>query len=203
MPTDARVDRYIASAPAFAKPILEHVRDLIHKGCPDVEEDMKWSRPAFVYRGKMLGGMAAFKSHCMVGFWHGPVNKMIVADGFHGKNASVPLGEIATLDDLPPKPRFIAYVREACRLTEERKSNPAPVKRKSAPKPEAKVPPDFAAALKKDKRAAKAFESFSPSHRREYIEWITGAKRDETRQKRIAKAIATLAEAKSLNWKYQ
>ena len=67
---DPRVDDYIAKAPAFAKPILIHVRALAHEACPGIKETMKWSRPHFLHRG-ILFGMAAFKHHCAIHFWKG------------------------------------------------------------------------------------------------------------------------------------
>lgn len=200
---DSRVDRYIADAPAFAQPILEHLRETIHEGCPEVEEDIKWSRPAFVYRGKMLFGMAAFKSHCGMGFWIGPVNRMIEKDGYDGGGYSGSVGRVKQLSDLPPKKQLLGYIREARRLIEESRIDPpAPRKRASSPRVELEMPEDFVIALKKDKKAGKNFESLSPSHKREYIEWILEAKREETRQKRIATALAWLAEGKPRNWKY-
>jgi uncharacterized protein YdeI (YjbR/CyaY-like superfamily) len=199
MPGDARVDSYISAAPSFAQPILEYLRELIHQSCPQVEEDIKWRQPAFLYRGKMLLSLAAFKAHCNVAFWVGPVNRMIATE--QGKFAGSLRG-VTELADLPSKPRLLGYLREACKWIDERASNPASSKRNNAPKPEARMPADFAAALKKSKPAAKTFQGFSPSHRREYVEWITGAKREETRRKRIASAIEMLAEGKPRNWKY-
>ena len=63
-------------------------------------------------------------------------------------------------------------------------------------------PPDLAAALKKNAQARATFDGFSPSHKKEYIEWIVEAKRDETRQRRLSQAIEMLAEGKTRNWKY-
>ena len=116
MTPDPRVDNYIARAPKFAQPILEYLRVLIHKGCPDVTEDIKWSRPAFAYRGKMLLSLAAFKAHCSANFWVGPVNRMMAKDGSEGASGS--LERVTKLSDLPSKQRLLGYIREACRLIE-------------------------------------------------------------------------------------
>ena len=64
------------------------------------------------------------------------------------------------------------------------------------------VPDDLAGALKKNKPALASFEKFSPSHKREYIEWITEAKTDATRTRRLETAIQWMAEGKPRNWKY-
>ncbi len=65
---DPRIDAYIAKSADFAQPILKHLRKVVHAGCPKVEETLKWSMPHFDYKGVMCG-MAAFKAHCVFGFW--------------------------------------------------------------------------------------------------------------------------------------
>src|SRR6202167_1038849 len=67
--TDKRIDAYIAQAPTFAQPILRHLRELVHKGCPGVNETIKWRIPFFEYQGQIICNMAAFKQRCMFGFW--------------------------------------------------------------------------------------------------------------------------------------
>jgi hypothetical protein len=65
-----------------------------------------------------------------------------------------------------------------------------------------KVHPELKTALAKNRKARETFEGFSPSHRREYVEWIAEAKGDDTRKRRIATAIEWLSEGKPRNWKY-
>ena len=199
MATDLRVDQYIADAPAFAQPMLQHFRELVHAGCPEVEESIKWGRPMFLYRKKILFGMATFKAHCGFAFWQPEVIKLLEKDGIKGDEGSGTLGRITEMADLPGKRDLLRYIREARRLADE--GAPSRAKR-ATPKPPAAVPDDLAAALDKNKAAAKAFDAFSASHRREYIEWITEAKREETRKTRIATTIEWLREGKSRNWKY-
>ena len=74
------------------------------------------------------------------------------------------------------------------------------VRREPAP---VRVPADLSSALKKNAQAQAAFKEFSPSHKREYVEWITDAKTDETRTRRLTQAIEWMAEGKSRNWKYE
>ncbi len=194
---DPRVDAYIADAADFARPILEHLREVVHGACPQVEEDIKWGMPFFVYEGPMCN-MAAFKAHCAFGFWKGAG---IVGDDADD-SAMGHLGRITSLDDLPPKKVLTGYVKQAVALKDAQAKAPSRPKKKKA-KPEAEVPADLAAALAKNDKAKATFEGFSPSHRREYIEWITGAKREATRARRLATAIAWMEEGKSQNWKYE
>ncbi len=66
---NSKVDAYLAKGQPFAQPIMTHFRELVHRGCPEVEETIKWSRPFFEYRGAILCNMSAFKEHCSFGFW--------------------------------------------------------------------------------------------------------------------------------------
>lgn len=194
--TDPRIDAYIAKAPAFAKPILNYLRETIHAACPTVVETMKWSRPHFEYKG-MLCGVSAFKAHCAFGFWKG---SLIVAGDNKNDSAMGQFGRIEKLEDLPPKKKIIAYVHAAMRLNEEGVKAPHMAERKThKPLP---VPPILAAALKKNKKAKEHFENFSPSCQREYITWITEAKAEDTRARRLATTIEWVAEGKHRNWKY-
>lgn len=195
---DPRVDAYIAKSPEFARPILTHLREVVHSACPDVEETMKWSAPHFMYEG-MLARMVAFKAHCAFGFWNGS----LVVDG-NGKNdeGAGQFGRITSLADLPPKKVLAGYVKRAMELNAQGVKSPARSKPKAA-KPELDVPDYLSAALLKNKKARTTFDAFSPSHRREYIEWLVEAKGEDTRQRRLETAIEWLAEGKSRNWKYQ
>ena len=199
---DPRIDAYIAKAAPFAQPILKHLRALVHRGCPAATETMKWSMPHFEHAGSILCGFAAFKAHCTFGFWHQGMEKIVGRLGAAGKDAMGSFGRITALSDLPDDKTMLRYVQEAAKLNESGlPARPRPAA--GAARKELPVPVDLAAALKKNKTAAKTFEDFSPSHRKEYIEWIVEAKREETRQKRLAATIEQLAEGKSRHWKYQ
>jgi bacteriocin resistance YdeI/OmpD-like protein/uncharacterized protein DUF1801 len=192
---DPRVDAYIAKSADFAKPILERLRAAVHSACPDVTEEMKWSTPHFTYKG-MFCGMAAFRKHCIFGFWkHKLVLGPDARDGAWGQ-----FGRITSLDDLPSAAVMARYLKKAKRLNDDGVA--VARKRKAAPKP-VRVPADLAAGLKKNKKAQVAFADFSPSHKREYVEWITEAKRAGTRAQRLTQSIAWIAEGKSRNWKYE
>ena len=194
---DPRVDAYIAAAADFARPILKHVRALVHRGCPEVEETIKWGFPHFDHRGIMCG-LAAFKGHCAFGFWKG--QRVVDPKTNRSAEAMGQFGRIAGLRDLPSDATIVAMVREAARLNEEGIAVP---RRRSAPKKEAVVPADLASALRAAKGARAAFDAFTPGRRREYVEWLAEAKTEETRKRRLATAVAWIAEGKSRNWKYE
>jgi len=199
MPSDLRTDAYIAKSADFAKPILQHLRRLVHKACPEVEETFKWSFPCFMHKG-MLCSMAAFKQHCSFGFWKSEL--VLGTDAARSQEAMGHFGRITSLADLPRDEVLLGYIKKAVQLNEAGTKLP---RKKITPKAErvVTVPPAFKAALKVNKKAHAAFAGFSYSHKKEYIEWITEAKRDETRKKRLATAVEWIANGKSRNWKYE
>jgi uncharacterized protein YdeI (YjbR/CyaY-like superfamily) len=194
---DPRVDAYIDRSAEFARPILAHLREVVHAACPDVEETMKWNFPHFQYKG-LLCSMAAFKEHCAFGFWKGA---LVLGDGGQADAAMGQFGRITELADLPSKKVLVGYIKRAMQLNESGVKSPTRSKPK-APRPEPAVPDDLAAALQANRAARAAFDEFSPSHRREYIEWITEAKTPATRSRRLETAIEWMAEGKPRNWKY-
>lgn len=195
---DPRIDAYIAEAAPFARPILQHLRKLVHQACPEAEEAMKWSNPFFMYHGKILCFTAAFKAHLAFGFW-GPAMKKVLAADDRVKEGRGLLGKITSLQDLPSDKVLIGYIQTARKFHDAGLS----VQPKSKPKPALPVPADLAAALKRSSKAAAAWADFSPSCRREYIEWITEAKRPETRETRLLTTMEWVAEGKKRNWKYE
>ena len=181
---DARVDRYIEKSAEFAKPILNHIRELVHSVCPDVEETVKWGFPHFMYKG-ILCSMAAFKHHCAFGFWKGTlVFKSI--PGVKKRETMGHLGRITTIADLPGRKTVTRCIIEAVRLNETGTKLPRKAK---PPRKELVVPDDLAAGLKKNKKALATFARFTYSQRKEYIQWITGAKTEVTRAKRLKTAL--------------
>jgi hypothetical protein len=198
MPTkDPRVDAYIAKAADFAKPILIHMRKLVHETCPEVKESIKWGMPSFEYKG-ILAGMAAFKEHATFGFWkHGLLGlgsrKDLGAMGSFGKMTSV--------KDMPSDATVKKLIKEAMRLNDQGIKVEKP--KRSTKKKELVVPKILLEALAKNEKAAETFNSFSYSKRKDYVEWINEAKTDATRDKRLATAIEWLAEGKSRMWKYE
>lgn len=191
---DPRIDAYIEGARPFAQPILTHVRALIHKGCPGVEETIRWGMPSFVHAGSLLCGMAAFKQHASFGFWkHAQV---VGEDGDRVGMGS--FGKLASIEDLPSRRTLLALIRKAARLNETGVSAARPRRAR----PPLDTPADLLAALRAVPAALAVFEAFSPSHRREYVEWVLEAKREETRRRRIDQAVAWMREGKSRHGTY-
>lgn len=200
MPTmkkDPRIDAYIRKAAPFARPILTHLRDVVHAACPDVEETVKWGHPAFMYKG-MLGGVAAFKQHATFGFW----KHALLAKQFPKINEAAwgNFGRLTSVEDLPDEKAIAALVKAAAKLNDDGTRMARP---KGPKKPPVKTPPYLAAALNKNRKAAAAYDAFPESKKRDYVDWLTEAKTEETRTKRLETAVAWMAEGKSRNWKYE
>lgn len=196
---DPRVDAYIEKSADFAKPILLHLRELVHAACPEVEETMKWSFPHFGYKG-MLCHMASFKAHCAFGFWKGELLGEVMGDN-QSREAMGHLGKIAALADLPKDRQIIKYVKEAAKLNDAGIKAPSRSKPKSERK-ELVIPDYFMAALEKNKKALATFNGFNHTNKKEYVEWVTEAKTEATREKRLAQAVEWMAEGKVRHWKY-
>jgi uncharacterized protein YdeI (YjbR/CyaY-like superfamily) len=196
---DPRVDAYIEKSADFAKPILTQLREAVHENCPEVEETMKWSFPHFMYEG-MLCSMASFKGHCAFAFWKGSL--VVDPQGRTLEEAMGQFGRIGKPADLPPKRALRGFIRKAMELNEKgvgaRKRKP-----KAGPRKPLRTPPDFTAALRRNKAALGTFTALPPSKKREYVEWITEAKTDATRAKRFATSLEWLSQGKSRHWKYQ
>ena len=196
---DARVDAYIAKSPDFARPILTYLRDVVHQGCPELVETMKWSTPTFDHQG-IVCSMAAFRQHCVFGFWKAP---LLTLDGKplvkKMESGAGQFGKLTSIKDLPAKAKLLKLVRDAARLNE------SGIAMKRAPRATAtpvQVPADLTRALHKNAKAREVFAAFSPSHKREYVEWIVEAKTPQTRQRRLGTALEWMGEGKPRNWKY-
>lgn len=198
---DQRIDEYIKKAQPFAQPIMKKLRMLVHKACPGVEETIKWGMPSFEYKGPMFG-FAAFKQHCVAGFWkHKLIND---PDGYLGERSAQGgeamgnLGRMTSVKDLPPDNVIIGFIRQAAKLNEDG----IKVEKKPAVKKALVIPKELTSALSKNKKAKVVFENFSPSQKREYADWITEAKTDATREKRLDTAVEWISEGKQRQWKY-
>jgi uncharacterized protein YdeI (YjbR/CyaY-like superfamily) len=200
-----KVDAYCAKAQPFAQPMLAHLRELIHKACPDVEETIKWSRPFFQYRGAILCNMSAFKEHCSFGFWGEEIGAVLREATVLKNGGMGSLGRTTSVADLPSDKQMLGWIRQAAAFVDSGQyTSPIVARHKVVkPKPSLDTPAEFKAALQRNKKAAAVFAAFSPTCKREYVEWIAEAKRQETRDKRIATAVEWIAEGKQRNWKYQ
>ncbi|MFA6127214.1 MAG: YdeI/OmpD-associated family protein [Bacteroidales bacterium] len=195
---DPRIDTYINKAAPFAQPVLRHIRRLVHKACPEVEETIKWGFPHFDYKGVMIS-MASFKAHCTLNFW-----KAGLIDGIRQVNeedsAMGQFGRITSINDLPDDETLLGYMREAKRLNDEGIKLPQKPKEQSVK--ELTIPDCLVEALKENPLAADTWDKFAYSHKKEYVSWINDAKTEATRANRLATAIEWMAEGKPQNWKY-
>jgi hypothetical protein len=160
MPTlDPRVDAYIDKAADFAKPILTHIRKLVHEACPDITETMKWSFPHFDHKGTVCS-MASFKQHCAFGFW----KQSLMEQGAFPteKTAMGSFGRITSVKDLPPDKVMTGLIRQAVELNEKG----VKVVGKPVEKKELVVPKDLTAALSKNKTATATFDKFAYSNKK-------------------------------------
>ena len=198
--TDPRVDAYIEKSQPFAQPILRHLRQLVHKACPEIEETIKWGFPHYEYKG-LVCNMASFKAHCTFGFWKASLMKD--ASKFLepvGKTAMGHFNRLTSIDDLPSDKIMISYIKEAVGLNEMNATVP---RKKVVSKEPVTRHEQFSAALKKNKKALDNFEKMSPSHQKDYNSWINEAKSEVTRTRRIQTALEWILEGKGRNWKYE
>lgn len=216
--TDPRIDAYIAQAAPFAQPILKHLRAVIHAACPQVEETIKWGMPSFVYGGKILCGMGAFKQHATFGFWQGA--SVVGASPERSREAMGQFGRLTQVGDLPGRRELSKLLKQAMALIDaggkktasktvaskttagKSPANNIPAGGTRTPKPPVVIPDDLAAAFRKNAKARATYAAFSPSQQREYVEWIESAKREQTRSGRVAQAVEWMAQGKIRNWKY-
>ena len=213
---DAKVDAYIAESQPFAQETLSHIREVVHAACPSCEETMKWSMPFFTYKGAPLCNMAAFKAHASFGFW---LSKQVLGEDA-ADDGMGHFGKLTSVKDLPAKAALTRYVKKAMALadagvklerggtengrgTKVAASSGKTSTKKPTGSSRASVPPELDRALQRHPEAKAAFDAFSPTHRREYAEWIAEAKKPETKERRVQQALEMLAEGKSRNWKYE
>lgn len=198
---DARIDAYIERANPVFQPMMASLRETVHRHCPDVEEAVKWGMPTFLHRGKILCAMAAFKQHMSFGYWQHA--EVIGAETSRDGMGSY--GKMRGPADMPKAATLKTDIRKAMALIDDAASGAAVPKPKVAKKakPALQMPDDFAAALARKPKAQKHFDAFPPGQRREYIDWIVEAKREDTRVRRIAQAVEWLGEGKRRNWKYE
>jgi uncharacterized protein YdeI (YjbR/CyaY-like superfamily) len=198
---DKKVDEYIARSAAFAQPVLEHWRALVHKTCPEVVEAIKWGIPHFDYKGDMMCVMASYKNHCSFTFLKAP----LMSDPGLKENARLKpiqrfMGKITSLSDLPPDKTFIALLKEAMDLNKKG----IKIQREKTEAPAViEIPGYFAKQLNSNPKAKEIFETKSPSFRKNYLTWITEAKTDATREKRMTKAMGWIAEGKDRFWQFK
>ena len=198
---DKRIDAYIAKAQPFAQPVMKKLRELVHKACLDVTETIKWGMPSFEYKGPMFG-FAGFKQHCAAMFWKSKLlndpNGHLKERANKGGEAMGNMGRMTSIKDLPPDKSIIDFIKQHMKLNEEG----IKIEKKPKPKKELLIPKELITALNKNKKAKETFENFSASNKREYADWISEAKTEATKSKRLTEAVQWMSEGKPRLWKY-
>lgn len=196
-----KVDEYISKSADFAKPILNHLREIILSTCPDAEEDVKWGTPHYSYKGDYLVMMAGFKNHCSFSLYKAEMMKdKTIQDSVKAGKKFGYMDKVKDISELPAKKALVAYIKEVMVLNESGIKKVLP----KSDKPKVfEVPDYFEKALHYNKAAKEVFYSKSDSFRKEYIVWISDAKTDDTRQKRIQESLKWIAEGKGRFWQYK
>ena len=105
------------------------------------------------------------------------------------------------MSDLPGEREIAGYLQQAMALID---AGVTPVAAKAtSPKASLQPPADLVAALAQNPAAKSHFDAFTPGKQREYVEWLTQAKRDDTRKRRLAQAVEWIAQGKARNWTYK
>jgi uncharacterized protein YdeI (YjbR/CyaY-like superfamily) len=197
---DPRVDDYIAQSADFAKPILRHLRKVVHAASPEVVETLKWGSPSFMHKG-IVCGIAAFKEHCVFGFWkHALLSDRLAGLQRGDGEAMGQFGRITSVSQLPADRVLVRLVRAAVDLNERGVKSP----KQSKPRGDrrVRVPGYFLTALRKNRKALATFEGFSYTNKKDYVDWVTEAKGEDTRRRRLETSVAWMIEGKTRNWKY-
>lgn len=192
----AKFDAYIEKCPDDRRPIMEELRKIVHSADSRIMEDWKWQAPCFNHEG-LVCWIANFKGHVGINFFKGA----LIEDTFglfektqQENDKGNRMIHFHSLDDINNK-AIIAYVKEGIQLNEQ--GIKVEVKKKVM-----ETPDYFQEALNQNTAALKVYQNFTDAQRRDYIEWLVEAKREATRDKRMAQAIEWIAEGKVRNWKY-
>ncbi|MCB0792148.1 MAG: DUF1801 domain-containing protein [Flavobacteriales bacterium] len=195
-----RINSHIAEQDEWKRRLMVRLRQLIHQVDPGIEETWRWNGPHFDRNGIMLG-MSAHKTCVSIWFHKGALLKdprrlfePLEKDEAKGMRV-YKLKESDAIDEKA----FTELVKQAVKLNEDGvKLSEAKPARKTLV-----VPPELESVLKKDQHAMTNWEGFSYSKKKDYIEWVTDAKREETRKRRIAQAFQLIRDGLALNERYE
>jgi hypothetical protein len=189
-PATKNPDDWIENCPPFSRPLCAELREAFFDWEPDLTEAVKWNMLCFTAR-KLVCGLSGCQKHVGLAFFRGveldDPTRLFVG----GENNTAIRSLRITKPDALDRAALRALLRRAVRLDASELPPPPPKKRAAFP-----MPDYFAKALKANKRAAANFASFAPTYQREYIVWLTFAKRPETQQKRLKETLAALAAGK-------
>lgn len=191
------VDLYIQQAAPFARPVLSHLRQLVHQTLPAVREEIKWGMPFFCLQHNLCF-MAAFKAHCGFGFWRADALGLIAAPTGRVKG----MGQFGKIVDLGDLPADLVLQQLLLRSATLAATPAASLPRQKKPQVALPMPVAFADALQQHPNATAYFQQLTIAQQNDYIEWFTTAKTAVTQQKRLETSLLWLAEHKARNCKY-
>lgn len=200
---DPKVTQYIDNAEAFAQPILKHLREQIHRNCPDVVESVKWGNPHFDYKGDFMCVLASAKKHCSFTF----IKSEFMSDPRFAGGKKVKPGQrfmsrITSMSELPSDEELACFIKEAMDLND--RGVKLDKTAKAAPNSEPTDAPEYLlSAFSTNSVAQEVFGNQSASFRKNYIVWLESAKTETTRQRRLDEALGWIAEGKGRFWKYE
>ncbi|GAB2541876.1 DUF1801 domain-containing protein [Rufibacter soli] len=189
---EEKIDAFFTNAPAFAKPICEKLRLAIDEADPALKPSWKWGTPVYEKAGaSMVCAISVHKQHVNLTFFQGaqvPDTYGVFTTGLDGKNMrTIRFTEVGQVKE----EQIVEYVRAAT-LVKPDKSG------KSTERSVIEIPEDLKQALAHAKQLEK-FEQMAYTHRKEYVRWVSEAKRQETRDGRITKTVERITEGKKFS----
>jgi len=190
------VDEYIESTEKWRAELIR-LRKILRS--TDLEETVKWGAPCYTCDGKNVVGLGAFKSYLGLWFFQGALladKSKVLINAQEGKTKALRQWRFTSSKEINAS-LIKAYVNEAIELQRQG----------AAIKPDrgrpVEVPPQLKRALAGNKTASRAFNALTPGKQREYADYISSAKREETRSKRLEKIIPMIAAGQGLHDRYR
>lgn len=194
-----KVDEYILKKEKWQQEL--HILRSIFLDLP-LGETIKWGAPVYVFQGKNIVGLAAFKKYFGLWFFQGALLKdkqKVFVNAQEGKTKAMMQWRFYALEEI--KTDLIKdYVLEAIENVKQGKEI-KPVRRNK--KSKLIIPPELLNTLDENRELKEKFETFTESKKREFAEYIIDAKRSTTKASRLQKIIPMILRGEGLNDKYR
>lgn len=190
------VDEYFANV-KFGKEMLLKLRELLVS--TELEENIKWGCPVYSLNGKNIAGLASFKSYVGLWFYQGALmadKAGVLINAQEDKTRALRQWRFNNAEEIDHE-LALDYIREAI---DNQKSGKEIKADRSKP---ITIPDELADAFLKDPSLKLGFSKFSTGKKREFTDYISEPKRQETRLMRLEKVIPLILEGISLNDKYR
>lgn len=191
------VDQYILEHPEWADELI-FLREIVK--LEGAVETIKWGAPCYTIRGKNVIGIGAFKSYVGLWFYNGALLKdheKVLLNAQEGVTKALRQWRFNSIDEMN-KTLIAKYVKEAINNQKAGKEI-----KPSRQKKELNIPNELQQAFDTDQDLRPAFETFPPYKKREFADYITQAKREETRMNRLKKVIGLIKGKEGLSDKYR